>query len=274
MTWVNRKFMTVTMRTIFLILMAIVCAQYAIGETLEPQILRFASGTQSEPFTRIEDDQVSGIYNDVLAAAFSDSDYRIKVTTFPPARVIWELKQGAIDLFPHLQADGILDYQQIPNTLVCDRVLFSVRMSLFNLQGMQQSASNGKRPTRVGWVRYHHIDTKDLDGYIPENAEVVYAKNYKQLVKMLVGGRVDYVVSSAPNFYANLQVLAPHAVVEEQQHVLPSAVVRIGFSTLTLKTETEKIRGYFCQALAAMHAKGVVDEIVSRYSHLNYFDPL
>ena len=274
MTWLKLNAVTVSIQVVFLILVVIPGAQYAVGEAIGPQVLRFASGTQSEPFTHVEGDQVRGIYKDVLSAAFPKNDYRIEVTTFPPARVIWELKQGAIDLFPHFQADGILDYQKIPNTLVCDRVLFSVKMSLFNVKGMKQSALNEKRPIRVGWVRYHHIDTKDLDGYIPENAEVVYAKSYKQLVKMLIGGRVDYVVSSSPNFYANLQALAPDAVVEEQQQVLPSAVVRIGFSTLTLKAQTEGIRDYFCRALAEMHAKGVVDEIVSKYSHLNYFDPL
>ncbi len=234
------------------------------------KVLRFASGTQSHPFTLIEGNTVTGIYKDILDNAFSHSGYKVSVTTHPPARVLTELKAGGLDLFPHFEIGSLIKFQNIPNTVVCDKVLFSVKMSLFSLRSLDKSKTDNKA-YRVGWVRYHYIPSKLLEEYIPYPVSFSYTNSYSQLVKLLLAERVEYVISAMPNFYSNYKRLGGDADVFEE-NLFPSAKVRLGFSTLTLGDDAESINQLFCNQVGRMLEDGSIDRILSKYSKLEYFD--
>ncbi len=234
------------------------------------KVLRFASGTQSHPFTLIEGNDVSGIYKDILEEAFAGMGYKVSVTTHPPARVLTELKNGGIDLFPHFEVGSLIKFQDIPNTVVCNKVLFSVKMSLFSLRSLDKSKVEGKT-YRVGWVRYHYIPSKLLEEYIPYPISFSYTSSYSQLVKLLLAGRVEYVISAMPNFYSNYKRLGGDAEVLEE-NLFPSAKVRLGFSILTLGDEAEIIKQAFCERVDYMLESGSINNILSKYSELDYFE--
>jgi ABC-type amino acid transport substrate-binding protein len=236
----------------------------------QAKVLRFASGTQSHPFSLIEGNEVSGIYKDILDSAFSHLGYKVSVTTHPPARVLTELKNGGIDLFPHFEIGSLIKFQDIPNTVVCNKVLFSVKMSLFSLRSLDRSKVESKA-YRVGWVRYHYIPSKLLEEYIPYPVSFSYTSSYSQLVKLLLAGRVEYVISAMPNFYSNYKRLGGDAEVLEE-NLFPSARVRLGFSTLTLGDEAKMISQSFCDQVGRMLEDGSIDRILSKYSKLEYFD--
>ncbi len=236
----------------------------------QTKVLRFASGTQSHPFTLIEEGKISGIYKDLLHEAFSSIGYQVKVTTFPPARVLTELKSGGIDIFPHFEIGSLIKFQDIPNTVVCSKVLFSVKMSLFSLQS-QDTSRVKPNVYRVGWVRYHYIPSELLEDYIPYPVSFTYTGSYSQLVKLLLAKRVEYVISAAPNFYSNYKSLGGRDALHEE-NLFPSAAVRLGFSTLTLGEEAELVCRSFCAQLGRMLEDGSVNRILSKYSELEYFD--
>ncbi len=250
--------------------------KFPIGQKSDQQpehqakVLRFASGTQSHPFTLVEGNDVSGIYKDILDSAFSHLGYKVSVTTHPPARVITELKNGGIDLFPHFEVGSLIKFQDIPNTVVCDKVLFSVKMSLFSLHSLDKSNVESKT-YRVGWVRYHYIPSELLEEYIPYPVSFSYTSSYSQLVKLLLAGRIEYVISAMPNFYSNYKRLGGDAEVLEE-NLFPSARVRLGFSTLTLGDEEKMISQSFCNQVGRMLEDGSIDRILSKYSRLEYFD--
>ncbi|BFM14797.1 hypothetical protein R50073_09800 [Maricurvus nonylphenolicus] len=244
-------------------------AENLLNDT-SPQILRFASGTQSYPFTYIEDGEEQGIYKDLLELVATGSPYRVEVAAYPAGRVITALKNAEIDLFPHFEMGENIKFKDIPNTVVCEEPLFSVKMSLFSLAPVKNSTTNAGT-SNVGWMRYHYVDVERFSEYIPFEVNFLYAHSYPQLAKMLLANRVDYVISSVPNFYASYKALQGDAEVIEE-NIFPSATVTLGFSMNALGDKTEVISQQFCRQVGRLQDSGSIDKIIAKYSKLKYFN--
>lgn len=258
----------------FLSLSCIVCCRISVADTVSvssyQQTLRFASGTQSYPFTYIEAGEAQGIYKDLLQLIAAGSHYRVEVAAYPAGRVITALKNGEVDLYPHFEMGANIKFKDIPNTVVCDKLLFSVKMSLFSLAPVKNSTINATT-SNVGWMRYHYVTVERFAEYIPFDVNFLYTHSYPQLVKMLLANRVDYVISAAPNFYANYKNLQGDAEVVEE-NIFPSATVSLGFSTNALGDKAEAISQQFCEQIGRMQDNGSIDKVLAKYSNLKYFN--
>ena len=260
------------MKVIFLIIIVSCIFPLSVSADQNVLLLRFGSGTKSEPFTHIDNNIVTGIYQEILYKALAPMGYEIEMHTYPPARVINAFEQGLIDLFPHLEVGDLVRFQNVPNSVVCPEILFSTKISLFVDRARSLDMKSGT-PVTVGWLRYHRASSELLRQYFPGDVRFTYFNSYKPLVKSLVAGRIDAVVSSSPNFHANEKMLRVSVPIQED-NIFPSAKVRLGFSRLTLGDKAEFLSQEFCRRFVQMRKDGVIDKIISKYSDPSYFEYL
>jgi len=141
-----------------------------------------------EPYATRHDGEISGMYVDLLQAVFRHMGENCIIRVMPPTRMIHEFMSGALDVTvlannkPTLSRVGYLTKEPLSS----DRIVLLGR-------------ANNTLKAKVSALPIN-ASIAALRGFSPklrflEKHEVILVKSRGQLVKMLLAGRVDYIMA-------------------------------------------------------------------------------
>lgn len=236
------------------------CRYYSIN-TLLVLLLLFVPRILFAKELKLATVNVTGSYSgasyEVLNLIVEQAGFQYTNTPIPFHRILSGLKDGSVDL-ALLVPNPKLEKIATPLIYVRDFNFIVVGKTGSKLNNKQQLT--GKR---VAHLRNAAITSKLVQGI---DAHFIQANNYKQLIKMLVTERIDYIVGPKSNIFTayNESEYANNGVKIEEALFLKSFELHLMYSK---KSAEPEVASALIKATKQLHQENKITLLLERYDY-------
>jgi len=232
-------------------------ALLALTHSLAAQPWRVVGDEQFAPYSFVtaEDDTPRGLDVELIDAVLREAQVPYEIRLYPWERVKRMLDRGEVQMA--FQFAGTAQRQQQYELVGPLRSGSTVFMTTAKTAIMDWKTLDDLSPYVIGQVRGYAYEEKFDRADLARDSS---AQNPRQLVSMLLAGRIDIIVGD----HTQLLYFIREQRAQEQVRVLPRPLIRMPRFVAFAKGDTERAR-QFSEALVRLRKAGTLEEIQQRW---------